>query len=293
MHLPSSADNRLKPSNLGVTIKPEMASTSDAQLAGSREPHSAESLKQPAQTHSRTYQACVRIFPVYPPMLPPDNYSSHAVAESEDVEGYADDIDDEFVARNSRRPTTYTMASPDTQAFTGRPMRRSTDPDTSPTSSTLEAYPRHESRNSGASVPYYVDNKATPPSAGLSQELANETAAALFKAPISTPGDALHLLLEASGRSETFQQQSNGDGEHQQITASPELQSTGYPRFTRPGRPASVRYQKEIIDPAIANSGSQYLPDAPDVAAALRTWSRLRFVRAGWFTAREAMSYID
>ncbi|KAL8664637.1 MAG: hypothetical protein Q9202_002907 [Teloschistes flavicans] len=200
--------------------------------------------------------------------------------DSEDVEGYTDDVDNEFVARNGRRPASYTTASPDTPSVTPRPMKRSTDSATSPASSSLEAHHRHESLNSASSIPYYVDNQAATQSANQNQEVANETAAALFKAPINSPGDALHLLLEASGRSETFQHQGSGDGENPQITPSPELHSLGHTRFTRPGRPASVRYQKENIDPAIANSGLRYLPDPPVITTALRTWSRLRFVRA-------------
>ncbi|KAI4107153.1 MAG: hypothetical protein L6R37_001854 [Teloschistes peruensis] len=175
------------------------------------------------------------------------------ILRSEDVEGYVDDVENEFVARNGRRPASYTTASPDTQSFTPRPMKRSTDSAISPSSSNLGAHHRHESLNSPSSIPYYVDNQATIQSASQNQEVANETAAALFKAPINTPGDALHLLLEASGRSENFQHQGGDDGENQQITPSPELHSLSHTRFTRPGRPASVRYQKENIDPAIAS----------------------------------------
>ncbi|KAI4193923.1 MAG: hypothetical protein LQ350_008070 [Teloschistes chrysophthalmus] len=211
--------------------------------------------------------------------------------DSEDVERYADDVENEFVARNGRRPASYTAASPDTQSFTPRPMKRSIDSAISPVSSTLGAHHRHESLSSPSSISYYVDNQATTQSVNQNQEVANETAAALFKAPINTPGDALHLLLEASGRSENFQHQGSSDGEIQQITPSPELHSLSHTRFTRPGRPASVRYQKENIDPAIASGELRYRPDPPDVTIALRTWSRLRFVRAGWFTAREAIYY--
>ncbi|KAL9581467.1 MAG: hypothetical protein Q9212_003888, partial [Teloschistes hypoglaucus] len=200
--------------------------------------------------------------------------------DSEDVEGYADDVENEFIARNGRRPASYIAASPDTQPFTPRPMKRSNDSAISPSSSTLGAHHRQESLNSPSSIAYYVDDQATSQTANQNQEVANETAAALFKAPINTPGDALHLLLEASGRSETFQHQGSGDRPNQEITPSPELHSLPHTRFTRPSRPASVRYQKENIDPAIADSKLRYLPDSPTVTTALRTWSRLRFVRA-------------
>ena len=34
------------------------------------------------------------------------------------------------------------------------------------------------------------------------------------------------------------------------------------------------------------------LPTQPGYADAVRAWSRFRFVRAGWFTAQEAIEYI-
>ena len=49
------------------------------------------------------------------------------------------------------------------------------------------------------------------------------------------------------------------------------------------------------IDPAIAGdmgaAGSE--DNSNSLREKLKIWSRLRFVRAGWFTAMEAMSYID
>ncbi|KAL8870394.1 MAG: hypothetical protein Q9174_003553, partial [Haloplaca sp. 1 TL-2023] len=93
--------------------------------------------------------------------------------------------------------------------------------------------------------------------------------------------------------SENLQREGNGIQDHQQTLSSPRMHDDSQSRFTRPGRPASY-HKKENIDPAIAASaGAQPLPDAPEFTIALKTWSRLRFVRAGWFTAREAIAYID
>ena len=134
------------------------------------------------------------------------------------------------------------------------------------------------------------------------QEVTNETAAALFQSPINNPGDALHLLLEASGRT--------GDL-HRQASAKGEAGKTGSSKESAPGlsntdgnfrRPRSLTRQSDHkdylsnIDPSITNNAAS--GDEPGSVLslyrkALKMWSSLRFVRAGWFTAVEAMSYID
>ncbi|KAL8736014.1 MAG: hypothetical protein Q9166_000576 [cf. Caloplaca sp. 2 TL-2023] len=217
-----------------------------------------------------------------------------AIARSEDIEGFNDDIDDDFIARNGRQRTSYTTASPDTQLRTPRSPRRPAASSTSPASSNLHAPGHDEPGNTQSSVPYYVDTKAANQTASQDQEVTNETAAALFHTPINTPGDALHLLLEASGRSESLQRQTSADYEHRHHLSSPNSQSTERTHFTRPGAQASLRHRRENIDPAISGiDGSHQSMESLDIADALKTWSRLRFVRAGWFTAREAISYID
>ena len=130
------------------------------------------------------------------------------------------------------------------------------------------------------------------------REVTNETAAALFQSPINGPSDALHLLLEASSRSGDINRQLKGrisnqhrssagkdlvtpqklhDGQRQYVGLDPVLQ----------GEPAN-------IDPAIMTGDKpETRATTSDVCEALHIWSRLRFVRAGWLTATEAMSYID
>ena len=129
---------------------------------------------------------------------------------------------------------------------------------------------------------------------GQDQEVANDTAAALFQSPINIPGDALHLLLKASGQSEDLQRKdiesqrkrssgqsipgpSSVPGEHRAIkSAVPQLSEN--------------KYQMNI-DPAIsADRGENGKTPIPEET--LEVWSRLRFVRAGWFTAKEGISYI-
>lgn len=126
------------------------------------------------------------------------------------------------------------------------------------------------------------------------QEVTNETAAALFQTPINTPGDALHLLLEASGRSEDFQLQNNAQSTLGQSPRDRKPMISGNLNFVRPEPIEPPVDQGHIanLDPAIA---SDVLNNTSSDSSreALRIWSRLRFVRAGWLTAKEAMSYVN
>ena len=134
------------------------------------------------------------------------------------------------------------------------------------------------------------------------QEVTNETAAALFQSPINNPGDALHLLLEASGRTGDLHRQASAKGEADKTGSSKEPVpglSNVDGDFHRPRsltRPSDPKDYLSNIDPSITNNAAS--GDEPGSVLslyrkALKMWSSLRFVRAGWFTAVEAMSYID
>ena len=121
------------------------------------------------------------------------------------------------------------------------------------------------------------------------QEVTNETAAALFQSPIHNPGDALHLLFEAAGRTGDLDGQS-GKGES---TAS---LKDSKPADKSPRKPDGVTAtaRTPFIDPAIdVNPKEDRGTAGVEYRNAIQIWSRLRFVRAGWFTALEAMSYIE
>lgn len=132
------------------------------------------------------------------------------------------------------------------------------------------------------------------------QEVTNEAAAALFQSPINQPADALHLLLEASGRTGDLHRQSSvnqGDQETDKSERHAPSKSARLRRSTGLKTSRDLQHQQDTmnIDPTIAGdmgtAGSE--DDSARLREKLKIWSRLRFVRAGWFTAREAMSYID
>lgn len=129
---------------------------------------------------------------------------------------------------------------------------------------------------------------------GQDQEVTNETAAALFQTPINTPGDALHLLLEASGRSEDLQLQNNAQSSLDQCPRDRKPIASSKFHFARPEPIEPPVDQGHItnLDPAIATDGLN-TTNTDSSREALRIWSGLRFVRAGWLTAKEAMSYVN
>lgn len=59
----------------------------------------------------------------------------------------------------------------------------------------------------------------------------------------------------------------------------------------RGGGGGGVRASGEPIDPQL--TARRDLDNDPGYAEALKAWARFRFVRAGWFTAQEAIDYVD
>ncbi|KJZ76253.1 hypothetical protein HIM_04335 [Hirsutella minnesotensis 3608] len=55
--------------------------------------------------------------------------------------------------------------------------------------------------------------------------------------------------------------------------------------------PQRAGQQSQPVDPSLAQQPQ--LRNNPGYISALKAWSRFRFVRAGWFTAQEAIEYID
>ena len=131
------------------------------------------------------------------------------------------------------------------------------------------------------------------------QEVTNEAAAALFQSPINQPADALHLLLEASGRTgDLHRQASSGNSRPNSGVirkANADISERSISADTQKPLNGSKRPHYAMdIDPAITNNtGTGREVDSGRFREMLKIWSRLRFVRAGWFTAREAMLYID
>ena len=114
-----------------------------------------------------------------------------------------------------------------------------------------------------------------------SREVTNETAAALFQSPINNPQDALYLLVDAVARTGDLEKK-NSDS-----TQSPSQEHRR--RRSSIQQHSSIAHRAQVQSPAIDPA----LVGDPEITETLQAWSRLRFVKAGWFTAREAISLID
>lgn len=143
----------------------------------------------------------------------------------------------------------------------------------------------------------------------------NRTAVELLSPAISNSHDALHLLSEAAGRTEDLNRQSLEN----RYATRPSASSFNSPLspLTQAGTPRSVTgpFSKAPRSTAMHSGGSYFPASGPDSGDsrlsdtqpqsgvpgnmrdlgyidAVKAWSRLRFVRAGWLTVEESMAYI-
>ncbi|PYH43777.1 Zn(II)2Cys6 transcription factor domain-containing protein [Aspergillus saccharolyticus JOP 1030-1] len=201
----------------------------------------------------------------------------------------------------------YTSSTGTTTATTNHP--------TSTTQSTTAAH-FADARGNRRSV-FSAGDRSHAPSFSLEggQPMMNRTAVELLSPAISNSHDALHLLSEAAGRTEDLNRQSleNRYGARQSVSSfnspmSP-LTQAGTPRsaggsFSRPARSGTVpgaggyypaggsgALDAQHPDGRGQADSTENAPD-PGFADAVRAWSRLRFVRAGWLSVEEAMAYV-
>ena len=217
-------------------------------------------------------------------------------AEGEGSEpGEQDPIVDEYARRNRRKSMKADSPVSNVQP-SAQQNRRSLTSRSFPATSTLNEYSLASEGSFQQPSPYGPDGPVDDGENGQDQEVANDTAAALFQSPINIPGDALHLLLKASGQSEDF---------HRRELESQRRRSTGQPALSPSSMPGNYPSAKTNV----SHVGGKYkyqtnidLATAEDSTGSGRTsiskealdiWSRLRFVRAGWFTAREGISYMN
>ncbi len=210
----------------------------------------------------------------------------------------SDDNVDDNVDRHNRRKAPINQASPLNHDANLHQSQRSLYSGSQSTTPPTAGYSLKAHDPPPPSNPYYgyIGDGSTETSQG--REVTNETAAALFQSPINGPGDAFHLLLEASGRSGDINRQLERRVSNQHRSsagkdlAAPQNFHDGQRQYV--GLGPVLQGQPANIDPAIMTGDiPETQATTSDLHEALHTWSRLRFVRAGWLTATEAMSYID
>lgn len=159
-------------------------------------------------------------------------------------------------------------------------------------------------------IPTYPNAERGPAPGYGGPPMLNRTAVELLSPAITNTHDALHLLSEAAGRTEDL----NRFAARQSVSSfnsgpsplahvnSPGNLSGSFSRTPRSG--ASMGggngfFQGTgpgVVDPQMSgDNGHADEPSNtqdPGYIDAVRAWSRLRFVRAGWMTVQEGMDYV-
>ena len=118
----------------------------------------------------------------------------------------------------------------------------------------------------------------------------NKAAADALNPAIATSYDALYLLSQAAGQTGEAGMQNQQNGARGLQSPSTTFGSPGSTNQSHHRTASNTMTPSNMIDPAMVIDNAQ--ADA-EYKNAFRSWSRMRFVRAGWFTAYEAMDYID
>lgn len=121
----------------------------------------------------------------------------------------------------------------------------------------------------------------------------NIKAAKMLNRPVSTSHEVLHLLAEAAEKSDKAASKSRASGKF------PLEGGSTVPTYREPSSKELLssgtlgpKAELQRSDPEI-NSRTEELETSADLRMALKAWSNMRFVRAGWFTASEGISYIE
>lgn len=217
-------------------------------------------------------------------------------ADSEEESAEVNDIRDDTAAQNGRRKSARARGSLDGSQPGSLRARNSVASGSIPSGSPLDRYNQAQNGQPQNPVSYVPDTPYEKGDDIRNQDVTNETAAILFQSPINNPGDALHLLLQASGQSEDIERRDTaGQSAFKEGQFGQARGTTSSPRNSRNSghlqQPSHQDFHSNL-DPAITSGHSQNDKKMPSEET-LAIWARLRFVRAGWFTAREAVLYID
>ncbi|KAH7083913.1 hypothetical protein FB567DRAFT_94410 [Paraphoma chrysanthemicola] len=271
----------------------------------SASPSTAASRATQAAQHTRTYQACIPcrrrkvrcdLGPVDHPHDPPCVrcrreskecfFSATRRKRKQDEEDDFEEVDDYEVRNGRKRMRSETSSRPDPVSITSANGPAFLSQPLTPGGSVGRYEPlRRPNTSAGAYQPNDEED----------QKVNNDTVAALQAGEVYSGHDALNLLFEAAqtshhrtGSTSSMQRPTMGSTPGSQTNfASPQANATHARNSSRPIAAEST------VDPAISQP---MLPDPPNEVAfteAVRAWTKFRFVRAGWLTAKEAIAYID
>lgn len=215
-----------------------------------------------------------------------------------------DDSDaDEYVVRNGRKK----LHAADSPPFSRFDKRQYSDTPLTPGGSQGRNQPLRRPEDKLGGLGH--DDGEFDGDGDSNQTLENLEAQTVMRQGVYGPHDALDLLYKAAtdrfvmassvGYATANRESSPAADTHRRqvsmasIAPGPpqQAQPTDGPGLRARSRGPSISVRAEQpIDPNLARPT---LSAHPGYAEALRAWSRFRFVRAGWFTAQEAIEYID
>ena len=196
------------------------------------------------------------------------------------------DPQEDYNVRNVRRRTSY---GPNRAVAGSTPLQQSTNTPGSASPALGSAQFSLNNRIAQQQDPSSIEGANSNGGSSPDDQVTNEAAAALFQSPVNQPKDALHLLLEASGRSE--------DLNRQRLAAEASSLAFNAADNKDPvtsDTPNQNAAPNPNIDPSLAEQYSaQDDMLSPQSKKVLKIWSRFRYVLAGWFSAKEALLYVD
>jgi Fungal Zn(2)-Cys(6) binuclear cluster domain len=129
------------------------------------------------------------------------------------------------------------------------------------------------------------------------EHMLNKEAANILHPSIATSHEALHLLSMAAGQTEEANRQSS-----QSLPSHLRSPSTTFGTPSSTGASHRHNFSRNMNSGEQAASGAKYgmandqpldAAETKDYQEALQMWSRMRLVKGGWFTAPEAMAYVE
>jgi hypothetical protein len=131
-----------------------------------------------------------------------------------------------------------------------------------------------------------------------SEHMLNKEAANILHPPIATSHEALHLLSEAAGQTEEANRQSSQTlPSHLRSPSTtfgtPSSAAASHRRTFSHNMASGEQPQGEATNFGMAGDPAFNPDEEKHYQQALQMWSRMRLVKDGWFTATEAIAYVN
>ncbi|KAL1882762.1 hypothetical protein VTK73DRAFT_887 [Phialemonium thermophilum] len=309
---------------------PPPRSTSVAADGASDAGGSTSSYRPPPVQHKRVYQACIPCRrrkvrcdlgsvdnPNDPPCVRCRRESKECYfsatrrkrkTDDATIDSFEDADHDEYILRNGRKRLNTAGLSPtpviDRRLYSDVPLTRgpAAGPGSGRSQSTRRfSDGRHELSSTGSGAPTGRRGTSEFGNVEPNQPLENFEARQVMRTEVYGPHDALNLLYKAATDNPSHKKDEPRSPQHHHARSGSYHNRLDFDTRSHPrNQPGQFDDQKPLprengqasgpIDPELTKLEPS---DASGYTEALKVWARFRFVRAGWFTASEAIDYID